>query len=410
MKFNKLSQLFLVSILGLLAAISLAGCLLVAVDYVFVTTSTGATGDGQIQIYDVDAASGALHTGTAAAVSSGGANPVALAVTSDYANLYVANQGTSNNIVHFSIAASGALTLADTVSGLGTPVAIAVNKAGTYLFAVFQGTTATLAVIPLSSSGAMSGASVVPVQLTIPSYGGDTVVPTGVTALDNNSAVYVTAYDSSAYNPGGTVSSSNPNPGYLFGFTVGSGGALAATSGSPYEAGVKPVALTADPTSRFVYVTDFAESQMIGYTVLANGTLQFFLAPPTATGREPNSVTFDPRGLFIYVTNELDATVTAYALNLGTGAPTQTNNSPIGSATSAINGTDPEPVAIAVEPALGRFVFTANYLGNSVSGFRLNPTSGALSATQGTPYPVGQSPTALLAVPHGNHATQSVTP
>ncbi len=77
---------------------------------------------------------------------------------------------------------------------------------------------------------------------------------------------------------------------------------------------------------------------------------------------------------------------------------------------SAGNATDTEPVSIVVDPSLGRYVYTANYLGNSVSGFRLNPETGALSTTQATPYPTGVNPTALVAVPHGNHSSQSVTP
>ena len=82
----------------------------------------------------------------------------------------------------------------------------------------------------------------------------------------------------------------------------------------------------------------------------------------------------------------------------------------VSATSSGGNTTDTEPVAIIVDPALGRFVYTANYLGNSVSGFRLNPNSGALTTTQATPYPTGANPTALAAVPHGNHATQSVNP
>ena len=68
---------------------------------------------------------------------------------------------------------------------------------------------------------------------------------------------------------------------------------------------------------------------------------------------------------------------------------------------SPFNTTDTQPVALTVDPALGRFVYTANELGNSVSGFRLNATSGSLSLTQSTPYPTGSEPTALIAVPHG---------
>jgi 6-phosphogluconolactonase (cycloisomerase 2 family) len=67
-------------------------------------------------------------------------------------------------------------------------------------------------------------------------------------------------------------------------------------------------------------------------------------------------------------------------------------------------------VSIVVEPALGRFVYTANYLGNSISGFRLDPNTGTISQTQATPYPTGANPAALIAVPHGNHSTQAITP
>jgi hypothetical protein len=33
-----------------------------------------------------------------------------------------------------------------------------------------------------------------------------------------------------------------------------------------------------------------------------------------------------------------------------------------------------------------------------------------LTTTQATPYPTGAYPMAIIAVPHGNHATQSITP
>ena len=42
MKFNKMSQLFLVSTVGLLVAVFLAGCQLVTIDYVFVGSSSGS--------------------------------------------------------------------------------------------------------------------------------------------------------------------------------------------------------------------------------------------------------------------------------------------------------------------------------------------------------------------------------
>jgi 6-phosphogluconolactonase (cycloisomerase 2 family) len=77
---------------------------------------------------------------------------------------------------------------------------------------------------------------------------------------------------------------------------------------------------------------------------------------------------------------------------------------------SSLNQTDTQPVAILVDAALGRFVYTANHLGDSISGFQLNPDTGSLKPTLATPFPTGSAPTALASVPHGNHSIQSVTP
>jgi len=155
-----------------------------------------------------------------------------------------------------------------------------------------------------------------------------------------------------------------------------------------------------------LYVTDFASNQLIGYTIQSNSVLNFMTNGPFKTGNEPTAVAIDPRGKYIYVTNELDSSVSAYQINLSNGTPSTVANA-TGSST---NTTDTQPVALVIDPALGRFVYTANYLGNSASGFRLNTDTGAMTQTQSTPYPSSARPTAIVAVPHGNHAVQSVTP
>jgi 6-phosphogluconolactonase (cycloisomerase 2 family) len=404
MKFSKLSQLFLVSMIGLAVASLLTACQIVTIDYVFVADSagSGSSSTGQIQTYDVDSESGALRIGQPA-VASGGSNPVSMTASSDFANLYIANQGTgagNGNVVHFALDGNGILTQKDTVTPSAAPVSIAVNQAITYLYAVSGTTSATLTEYPLSS-GAMGAASS-QVALTVPGFAGDTIVPTAVTVLANDNAVFVTVYDKSAYNPGGTTTST-ANPGWIFGFTVGSGGALTPTAGSPYKAGVKPTAIAADPTSRFLYATDFASSQLIGYTIQSGSVLNFLINGPFRSGNEPSAVTIDPRGRYIYVANALDSSISTYVIDLSTGTP-----SSVAGTTS--NTTDTQPVAILVDAALARFVYTANHLGNSISGFRMDTDTGALTATQATPYPTGANPTAIVSVPHGNHSTQSTTP
>ena len=404
MKFSKLSQLALVSAIGLIVATLLTACQLVTIDFVYVAASAGASANsaGQIYGYAVDAQSGAIRSAVPA-ISSGGSSPVAMAATSDYLNVYVANQS-NNSVVHFTVADSGALTQKESVTLASAPVSIVVNSANTYLYVISGASSATLTEYALSN-GAL-GSATATTQLTLPApYAGDTIISTGVTVLANNNAVYVTAYDKSAYNPGGTTTSS-ANPGWVFGYSVGSSGALTAASGSPYQAGVKPSALATDPTSRFVFVTDYASNELIGYSVLSTNVLTFMINGPFKTGNEPTSITIDPRGIYMYITNSLDNTVSSYSISLPNGTP-----STIVSATStAGNTTDTDPVSVAVEPSLGRFVYTANHLGNSISGFRLNPETGALTTTQATPYPTGAYPMAVIAVPHGNHATQSITP
>jgi 6-phosphogluconolactonase len=401
MKFNKVSQLFLVSTIGLLVAVLLPGCALVTIDYIYLAGSATSGSDGIIQAFAVDSQSGALRTGKPS-VDSGGPNPVALAVSSDHQHLYAANQG-NNSVVHFSLDSNGTMTKKDSVTLTDAPVYLAVNAAGTYLFVASGTTTATLTAYSLSSG--TIGSVAAQESLTIPGFDTDAVVPTGVAALADNNAVYVTLYDRSAYNPGGTTTST-ANPGWIFGFTVGSGGALTPTGGGPYRAGVKPSALTADPTSRFVYVTDYASNQLVGYAVQSNGILSYLINGPFRTGNEPAAITVDPRGKYLYVANSLDSSVSAYAIDLATGTPSTAVNV----TGSSINATDTQPVSVVVDPALGRYVYTANFLGNSVSGFRLDPNAGSLKQSQATPYPTGPKPTAIVAVPHGNHSIQNVVP
>ncbi len=424
MKFSKLSQLVLVSAMGLLVATLLTACNLVTVDYVYVAASAGTSAGsaGQIYAYAVDAQSGAVRSALPA-VSSGGTDPVAMATTSDYNNLYVVNQG-GNTVVHFAIADNGTLTKQDSITLSTTPVSLAVNAANTYLYVVSGASSATLTEYALSNGAIGSVVETVNLSLncagrSIANFPGDSIVPAGVTVLANNNAVYVAAYDQSAYNVSGGSTTSNANPGWLFGLAVGSGGALSPAakncvntgttyqSYDVYEAGVRPSALATDPTGRFVYVTDYASNGLIGYTVLSDGSLNFMINGPFKTGNQPTAIVIDPRGLYIYVTDSLDNAVSPYSITLSTGTP----SSVVNISGSATNSTEADPVSIVIEPSLGRFVYTANRLGDSLTGFRLDPNTGGLSATQASPYPIsGAYPAAVIAVPHGSHATQTVAP
>ncbi len=111
-----------------------------------------------------------------------------------------------------------------------------------------QGPDTSSVLTAYSLTNGTIGSQVSQQALSLPSpYDSDVIVPTGLTVLVNNgaitgNAVFVSAYDQNAYNPGGPTNST-ANPGWVFGFTIGSGGVLSpSTSGDPASslAPIKP--------------------------------------------------------------------------------------------------------------------------------------------------------------------------
>jgi hypothetical protein len=88
----------------------------------------------------------------------------------------------------------------------------------------------------------------------------------------------------------------------------------------------------------------------------------------------------------------LDSTVTAYSMS--SGALTR-----LGSYATGL-----QPVAIGIDPSTNHFLYTANFLGNTVSGtisgFELSSTAGTLVNSQRSPYTANALPTAVAAIPH----------
>ena len=238
------------------------------------------------------------------------------------------------------------------------------------------------------SNGAI-GSQVSQQTLVLPSpYENDVMVPTGLTVLANTSAisgnaVFVTAYDQSAYNPGctptPTCASSTANPGWAFGFSIGSGGALQ----SPPAALIKPVkpsGIASTPTNEYVYVTDYADSELIAFSVRDGVTLIPLINGPFKTGSLPTAIVIDPRGKYIYVADSISnsgsggGAVSIFVIDLGTGTPS--------AEAGTGNSTNTDPVAITVDAGVGTFVYTANYEDNSISGFDLSVDSGELTTNQ----------------------------
>jgi len=397
MKFNKSGQLLLVSAASLLVAGLVTACGTLTVDFVYVTSAkaAGSSNYGEVDVFEVNSESGFMRQIPTSPFPSGGRNPVAEAVSSDNTNLYVVNQD-DNTIVQFVIGNDGKLYPQHTVNTPGVyPLAVAVNGSNLFVADTYQplpscssaapcsGSIAVLPITPATSTTAaalglpVANGSLTYWPLILPGKPTDVLLPTAINVLPSGADIFVTAYDTTA------------NTGYVFGFSVASGGALTALNGGiPFAAGTHPSAIASDPSGAYVYVTDSTNGVILGYKV-SSGSLSAISGSPFRAGGQPSAMAIDSTGKYAYVTNAGDSTVTAYSVS--SGVLTRLGFYATGS----------QPVAIGIDPSLNNFVYTANYLGNNVSGFQLNLSTGALLNTQNAPYNSNAQPTAIAAISHG---------
>jgi 6-phosphogluconolactonase (cycloisomerase 2 family) len=351
--------------------------------YLYVTTSKASP--GVINQYSVDYQSGAIvQFGTPV---TAGVNPVASVAAPNATTIYVVNQGDST-VQEFAVGDGGGLTAKNTYPTTGnTPTAIAIDPAGKFLFVTctYQGTNTSgagaLSVFPISSDNSLGAATNINIGNN----------PVGVAVATFNPTVYVVDQEP-ATTPQVLAFAEDTTSGAL---TPVAG--TTATTG--FAAGVQPSAIAAEPTGRYVYVTDRAANQLIGYVVKAGGGLQPMVNGPFPTGLYPVAITADPRGKYLYVANFAAKSISSYAINTATGTPASV-------AGTAIT-TDPEPVAIALDPALGIYLYTANAIG-TVSAEQLNASTGVLTPVVNTPFPALGNPTSVTIVAHGSHPTQSL--
>jgi len=394
MKFSRIGRTALASVVSLGLGFGVIACgPSNTIDFIYVTSSKATP--GQINVFRVDSEAGALIPIPGSPYPSGGNNPVADVTSPNNQNLYVVNHDT-NSVVTFTIATDGSLSQQQSCpTPGGSPIQLAINKAGTYLYVVetYQPNhSATnpgpgaLVVFPINANGQLgaTGSSCTPVSNGANSFFAVGNNPVGVNVTANNTYVYVT----------------NENDATLSAFQVNSGSVL--SSIGTYTVGVAPNALASDPTSKFLYVTDGAANQMIGFLIQINGTL-IAMQTPFKTDILPDSVQVDPRGIYVYVANYNANDVSAYTIDRANGNATQIS----GAGTYSV---DTGPTCILIEPAEARFVYTTNFLGNTVSGLSLNPATGALAAVQNTPFKATGQPTCSAAITHGNHAIEVIEP
>ena len=190
-------------------------------------------------------------------------------------------------------------------------------------------------------------------------------------------------------------------------------GTLSLAPGSPFTTGLGPVAVTADPLGRFVYVANSAGNSISGYAISeTNGNLlplhgsPYDLTPlPPFVAVIPENLAVDLAGKVLYAASLINPTeyiaiVSAYTINQFTGALTLIAGSPTGIGDCGV------PIGIAIEPR-GKFIYFSCEDSRVIAGIAIDSATGALTTIPGSPFVlsprVSHSGTAVAVDPSGKY-------
>jgi 6-phosphogluconolactonase (cycloisomerase 2 family) len=349
------------------------------------TTGSGllyvaAQSNTSISAYTVNLSSGGLST-IGAGVGTGSV-PSAIAIAPSVNALFVANSG-SNSISSYTINSDGSLTAGSATTPTGTtPTALALDAAGKFLFVANQGSS-SISVFTINGSTlakvAGSPFTTIPAGFSYPNG----TLPSGVVVSNSGKFLYV----------------ANQLANFVSAFSISASGALAPLGVPFYNAGTGPAGLAITPNGGFLYVANSgADSNNISAFAICDavvnscanpntpdGTLTQVLGSPFSAGLGPVAIAMDPNFNFLYVVDKGSNTVSQYAYGTGSGVLAPLSS---GTVSTGLN-----PVSIAIRPGatgtnLGNtltnptdYVFVANIGAgtNTISTFTLNTTSGQLT-------------------------------
>ncbi|HEX4021410.1 MAG TPA: beta-propeller fold lactonase family protein [Acidobacteriaceae bacterium] len=416
MKWSQCGRITLALVASLALGLSITACNpSFTLGYVYALTAKS----NLINAYGIDSVSGALTPIPSSPYASGGDYPIAAAVDHPEERLYVVHEN-NNKVVEFSIGDDGTLASLNTYSTPGRyPIAVSIDPQNRFLFVVdsfapaYNNDTFTppksnpkTPAVDTTNTDTQGCVVVYPISSTDGSLGtpvtdpvsGDKCFPVGVGPAAGSLPIGITATAFVNY-----LYVANQGTHSIYAYAVNySNGVLRALTNNSFQAGVKPSAITSDPSGRFVYVTDQYSNQLLGYVILSSGALQSMVNGPFATDLYPNSIVADPRGLFLYVTNYNSNDVRAYTIDASTGNPSGVS--------TAMSSTGTGPTCVVIEPAYGRYVYVSNLLDNTISGFKLNPHTGVLTTVLNAPFPASGQPTCVATAANGAHPTQIITP
>jgi 6-phosphogluconolactonase len=304
-------------------------------NFAYVGNAASGGGAGNISAYSVAKSGKLASTGSNPAT---GVNPVALAIDSGNHFLFVANQG-SNDISVFTIGSNASLTkvpgspfstgatpLPGTGTQTATPNALAVTPSGKFVYVANQGQN-TVSAFQVTGSGALTSLAGREPPFAVGS------APSGVTIDPSGKFLYVANSGSSNVSAFVVCATALPGCG---GSTDGN---LVEVPGSPFSAGLGPVALAVDPSDNFLYVVDSNSNQLSGYRINpSTGALTPLATTAVSTGTFPFAIAIHPAGNYLYVSDNGADTISGYHLVVQSGV--------LGPLTAVASSTRPAGIAV----------------------------------------------------------------
>lgn len=341
-------------------------------------------GDKKVSSFSID-----LSTGKATAESTPvdtGDFPIAMLITPKGDAVFLVNRD-SGDISRYSVQSDGTLKSAGSsqTTGAPNPVALATDQNGTFLFVVNQGpfgvlNSSSISVFKISSSAGLTPAGA-PVAV------GDDAVAVAVTP--DAKYVFVT----------------NRAPGFVRSFAVDGNGGLTEVPGSPFTAGTSPSGLAVTPENSknpvpqfFLYVANAGSDNVSVFEICDKGTteclpqspgtlLDNVNGSPFAVGTEPVAIALTPTtGTYLYVVNKGSNQISEFKTAPVTGVITALSQTSI--------STGVTPLAIT-EASGGQNVFVANSGASSVSSMIVGDTTTGVLGVGSGPITTSNTPVAV---------------
>jgi 6-phosphogluconolactonase len=165
-------------------------------------------------------------------------------------------------------------------------------------------------------------------------------------------------------------------PGGIFGFTIGSTGALTEIPGSPFAipgqtvANSQPAGIAANENN--VYAALTGSNQIAAFSITTGtGVLTPVANSPFAAGTAPTALVLS--NSFLFAINSADSTISGYSVDSSTGALAPLANSPFSIAGTALTA-----------DYTGEYLYVSGATG--IQAFTIDSTAGNLTPISGSPF------------------------